>query len=63
MTVGDFLTRARMMTAADLLTGTDRPVSVIAAEVGYRSESAFGRVFRPATATTPARFRPKAAGS
>jgi AraC family transcriptional activator of mtrCDE len=40
-----------------MLTESDRPVSAVAAAVGYRSESAFGRAFRLATATTPARFR------
>jgi AraC family transcriptional activator of mtrCDE len=57
MTVGDFLTKIRMMTAAELLITTDHPVSAVAARVGYRSESAFGRAFRLATATTPAQFR------
>lgn len=57
MTVGDFLTKARMMTAAELLTQTNHPVSVVAGMVGYRSESAFGRAFRLATSCTPARFR------
>jgi AraC-like DNA-binding protein len=60
MAVGEFLTRIRMMLAAEMLTDSDRPVSVVAAAVGYRSESAFGRAFRLATATTPARFRRKA---
>jgi AraC family transcriptional activator of mtrCDE len=60
MAVGDFLTRIRMMLAAEMLTDSDRPVSAVAAAVGYRSESAFGRAFRLATATTPARFRRKA---
>jgi AraC family transcriptional activator of mtrCDE len=57
MAVGEFLTRLRMAIAADLLTVGDRPVSAIAEAVGYRSPSAFGRAFRAATATTPARFR------
>jgi AraC family transcriptional activator of mtrCDE len=57
MTVGDFLTKIRMMTAAELLITTDHPVSAVAARVGYRSESAFGRAFRLATSTTPAQFR------
>jgi AraC family transcriptional activator of mtrCDE len=60
MAVGEFLTRIRMMLAAEMLTESDRPVSAVAAAVGYRSESAFGRAFRLATATTPARFRRKA---
>lgn len=57
MSPGDFLTRLRMLVAADLLTGTDRPVSSIATAVGYSSESAFGRAFRLITGSTPARLR------
>jgi AraC family transcriptional activator of mtrCDE len=57
MTVGAFLTHVRMMIAADLLTGTDRTVAAVAAEVGYHSESAFSRAFRLASGSTPARFR------
>ncbi len=57
MGVADFLTRTRMTVAADLLTSTDRSIEDIAAGVGYRSPSAFGRAFRAATGTTPARWR------
>jgi AraC family transcriptional activator of mtrCDE len=57
MTVGAFLTRIRLMTAADLLTDTELTVAAVAADVGYRSESAFSRAFRLATGSTPARFR------
>ena len=57
MTVGQFVTRLRMMIAADLLAGGHRSVSAIADAVGYRSVSAFGRAFRAATSTNPARFR------
>ncbi|MDX3237273.1 AraC family transcriptional regulator [Streptomyces sp. ME03-5709C] len=57
MNPGDYLTRLRMLLAADLLTGTDRPVGAVAATVGYGSESAFGRAFRLATGSTPARLR------
>ena len=57
MTFGTFLTRARLMTAADLLVGSDWTVSAVAAHVGYRSESAFTRAFRAAVGETPARFR------
>jgi AraC family transcriptional activator of mtrCDE len=60
MAVGEFVARIRMMLAAEMLTESDRPVGAVAAAVGYRSESAFGRAFRLATATTPARFRRKA---
>jgi AraC-like DNA-binding protein len=57
MTVGAFLTQARLMTAAELLSSSDLTVAAVAARVGYRSESAFGRSFRQVTGTTPARFR------
>jgi steroid delta-isomerase-like uncharacterized protein len=60
MAVGEFMTGLRMAIAADMLADGDRSVSAIAAAVGYRSESAFGRAFRLATATTPARFRANA---
>jgi AraC family transcriptional activator of mtrCDE len=57
MTVGQFTTRLRMMIAADLLATGNRPVSAVADAVGYQSASAFGRAFRAATSTSPARFR------
>jgi AraC family transcriptional activator of mtrCDE len=60
MAVGEFMTGLRMAIAADMLADGDRTVNAIAAAVGYRSESAFGRAFRLATATTPARFRANA---
>ncbi|WP_434316054.1 cupin domain-containing protein [Leifsonia sp. P73] len=57
MTFGQFLTRARLMIAADLLDNTDRNVADIAAEVGYQSESAFTRAFRTGTGQTPSQLR------
>jgi AraC-like DNA-binding protein len=57
MTIGNFLARIRLMTASELLLTTDSTISAVAAQVGYRSESAFGRAFRGATGVTPARFR------
>jgi AraC family transcriptional regulator, activator of mtrCDE len=57
MTIGDFLGRIRMMTAADLLAGSDKAIGSIATDVGYQSVSAFGRTFRAATGSSPARFR------
>lgn len=59
--VADFLTRTRMTIAADLLTTTDSTLDTIAAAVGYRSASAFGKAFREATGSTPARLRRTAA--
>jgi AraC family transcriptional activator of mtrCDE len=57
MSAGDFLTRIRMITAAELLRTTDQSVGMVAVSVGYRSESAFVKAFRTATSSTPARFR------
>jgi AraC-like DNA-binding protein len=61
LTFGQFLTRARLMRAADLLTNGDAAVGEVATEVGYRSESAFTRAFRELLGETPARFRKSAA--
>ncbi|MEU6495109.1 AraC family transcriptional regulator [Streptomyces sp. NPDC046984] len=61
MGVADFLARTRMTVAADLLTTTERSLDDIAASVGYRSPSAFGRAFRTVTGMTPARLRRSAA--
>ncbi|MEU8820013.1 AraC family transcriptional regulator [Actinoplanes sp. NPDC048796] len=55
--VADFVTRTRMTIAADLLTGTDRTLDDIAAAVGYRSASAFGKAFRTTTGSTPSALR------
>ncbi|MFE0630038.1 AraC family transcriptional regulator [Streptomyces sp. NPDC058864] len=57
MNAGEFLMRLRMLLAAELLAETERPVSEVAAAVGYASESAFGRAFRLAAGDTPARLR------
>lgn len=57
MTVREFLAHARLMTAAELLITTDLTVASVAAQVGYRSESAFSRSFRLGVGATPARFR------
>lgn len=57
MTVGDFLTSLRLSVASDLLVNTKRGIADIAAEVGYESEAAFGKVFKAKNGLTPARFR------
>lgn len=63
MSAGDFLTHIRMITAAELLSTTDHSVGMVAASVGYRSESAFVKAFRTATSSTPARFRRRHVGA
>ncbi|NEN05869.1 AraC family transcriptional regulator [Diaminobutyricibacter tongyongensis] len=62
-TFGAFVTRVRLMVAADLLRTTGLTVGGVAAEVGYLSESAFARAFRQEAGITPARFRRAAAGT
>lgn len=57
LTIGAFLAQVRLMTASELLLTTDLTVAAVAAQVGYQSESAFGRAFRRTTGVTPARFR------
>ncbi|MEV0208526.1 AraC family transcriptional regulator [Streptomyces sp. NPDC050788] len=57
MNVGAFVTRARVMAAADLLGTSDATVATVAARVGYHSESAFSRAFRSEVGMTPARYR------
>lgn len=57
MSVGAFVARARLMTAAELLISETATVATVASRVGYRSESAFSRSFRTAVGVTPARFR------
>ncbi|GAY16348.1 AraC family transcriptional regulator [Mycobacterium sp. shizuoka-1] len=57
MTVGAFLVRVRVMSAAELLMASDATIAAVAGQVGYQSESAFGRAFRAEVGTTPARFR------
>lgn len=48
-----YLTRWRMLLAADRLRHTQMPVARIAAEVGYGSESAFAAAFKRETGQTP----------
>jgi AraC family transcriptional regulator, alkane utilization regulator len=57
MTPMDYLTRWRMQTAARLLTGTERTVTSVALDAGYRSEAAFIRAFRREFGKTPALWR------
>lgn len=53
----EYLLRARMMRAVDLLGSSDRSVDDIAWETGYRSVSAFTHAFREFSGEGPAAFR------
>lgn len=62
-TVGEWITERRMVQARRLLVQTDRSVAEIAARVGYTEAGYFGRLFRRAHGTTPARWRQAATAS
>ena len=53
----DFLIRFRMEKAASLLSNTNYPVSVVAAEVGYSDAFAFSKVFKLRYKMSPIEFR------
>lgn len=52
----DYLTRWRMMLAADLLANEAMPISLVAPTVGYESESAFGAAFKRAFGHSPKQY-------
>ncbi len=52
----DYLTRWRMVIAADRLATSDVSISVIAPAVGYDSESAFGAAFKRVMGHSPRKF-------
>ncbi|WP_421846401.1 AraC family transcriptional regulator [Novosphingobium sp.] len=52
----DYLTRWRMLLAADRLRQDPAPIAGIAAEFGYGSESAFGAAFKRVIGKSPVRY-------
>ena len=52
----EYLTRWRMLRAADRLTNSAESVSDIALSVGYESESAFGAAFRKTMGLSPRQY-------
>ena len=52
----EYLTRWRMLLAADKLTRSSQPVAEIAISLGYESESAFSNAFRKTMKYTPRRY-------
>lgn len=55
-TATEYLTRWRMLLAAERLSTADEPVAAIAASLGYESESSFGKAFRRTLGHSPRRF-------
>ncbi|MGD8497035.1 MAG: helix-turn-helix transcriptional regulator [Gemmatimonadales bacterium] len=54
---GRMIRHARLERAAELLRATERPVSEIAASVGYGDPAHFTRSFKRRFGVTPSRFR------
>jgi AraC-like DNA-binding protein len=52
----DYLTRWRMLLAADRLTSDAEPISVIALSLGYESESAFSTAFKRVMGRSPRQY-------
>jgi AraC-like DNA-binding protein len=52
----EYLTRWRMILAADRLKNSDEGLSAISQSLGYESESAFGRAFRRVTGCSPRQY-------
>lgn len=57
LTWEDYRRRARLLASVELLNATRRPIGVIAAEVGFESQSAFAKAFRALLGRSPQAFR------
>ena len=57
----DYLTRWRMMLAADRLANSGDPISTLAQAAGYESESAFSTAFKRVIGSAPRRYASSAA--
>jgi len=57
MSWNEYRHRARLLAAADLLKRTATPIGLIAAQVGFESQSAFAKAFRGLTGKSPRTFR------
>ncbi len=58
----DYLTRWRMMVAADRLANGGMSIALVATTVGYKSESAFGAAFKRVMGYSPRQFARATAG-
>jgi AraC family transcriptional regulator len=56
-TLGEYLNRIRVRTAAGMLANSDLPLSAVAVDLGFYDQSHFTRVFRHFTGATPGMFR------
>ena len=52
-----YLNQVRIRAAKELILRTEMPLSYICSQVGYESQTYFGRVFKASTGMTPSQFR------
>ena len=57
MSFVDYINNVRVMEAKKLLTATDESIISIAENVGFKSNTHFGRVFKKVTGTSPLQYR------
>ena len=57
MTMTDYVTRLRVGNACALLINTDKPIALVADQVGYLNLANFNRQFKRTKGQTPRRFR------
>jgi AraC-like DNA-binding protein len=57
MTITEYVIRLRIGNACGLLINTEKPVALIADQVGYQSLANFNRQFKELKEMTPRRFR------
>ena len=57
MSISDYVLQQRLGIAAELLAGTDLPISAIASKVGYANFSHFSRMFKKHMDLGPAEYR------
>jgi len=57
MSISDYLLEQRLEVAAELLAGTELPVSVVAVRIGYANFSHFSRMFKKCKGMNPLEYR------
>jgi YesN/AraC family two-component response regulator len=55
----EYHTQVRIQQAMKLLTEGELPIKRVSAEVGFKTASHFGQVFKDVTGKTPRQFRPQ----
>ena len=63
MTLKEYITQSKMMTARNLLRSTNLPISLIAAKIGYSNFSHFSKVYKKMIGTTPSSERTETGSS